>query len=163
MLILSRTARGFGPALTAHESAVVRTVPDAELGLICAELNLSLLRTEFDSFSGRSVSRDAPINLQGEATNEQNSVMRRSGWAACRIILHRFCKGTWWRATFWRSFFHLSGTAIQVRRSYWRISRSVRLLAGANVRRKWWTNYRSSGRIGLRSRLPEITMGTVVE
>src|SRR5215216_7478034 len=98
-------------------------------------------------------------HLQGEATNDQNSVVRRSGWAARRIVFQHTCKRPRRRAAFWWSFLLLPGTAIQGRRSYRRIPWSVRLLAGANIRRKWWTNYWSPGRIGLRSGLPEIIRG----
>jgi hypothetical protein len=85
--------------------------------------------------------------------------MRRSGRAARRIVFQCVCKRTRRRAAYWRSFILLPGTAIQGRRSDWRISRSVRLLAGANIRREWRTDYRSPGRIGLCSGLPEIIRG----
>src|SRR5260221_7195955 len=83
--------------------------------------------------------------------------MRCGSWAARRIVFQRTCEGPGWR-----SFHYIAWTTIQEQRTTdhganCRTSGSVRLRPGATVHRKWWTNYRKPGRIGLRARLPEIT------
>src|SRR5260370_31645617 len=80
-------------------------------------------------------SRDAP-DQQGEANNDQNTVVGRSGWAARRIILQRICEGT----RRYGSFLRLPRTTIQSsgrRTRTCRRSGSLRLLARAAVRSKW--------------------------
>jgi hypothetical protein len=81
---------------------------------------------------------------QGEASDDKNSVVQRSGWAADRIIV-RACRGRTRprRHARHRRFLLRSRTRNQNRRSrVCRRTRSIGLRAGTTVHRQWAHYYR---------------------
>lgn len=117
---------------------------------------MSLIKTVSGVLSRRS-EKQGRCRSTREATNDQNSILRRSGWAACRIVFHRICKESG-RGTQRRSFQFVAGTTIQVsyRRTRYRTSRSVRLRARTIVQRTCTHYHNRPWRIGLCPRLPQI-------